>query len=88
MTEIRRRFKQALSTFRQNVESERSNVVQGKFKNKNKLSFWKVKKQNNKVKTANTIDGKTEDDDIAKFLVRNCLAFRMKMIIERKMTFY
>ena len=34
---------------------------------KNKLSFWKeVKKQNNKIKTANTINGKTEDDDIAK----------------------
>ena len=34
---------------------------------KNNLSFWKeVKKQNNKIKTANTINGKTEDDDIAK----------------------
>ena len=67
MTESRRRFKQALSTCRQNVENERANAVQEKFKNKNKLSFWKeVKNQNNKVKTANTIDGKTEDDGIAK----------------------
>ena len=66
MTESRRRFKQALSTYRQNVESERSNAVQEKFKNKNKLSLWKeVKKLNIKVKTANTIDEKTEDDDIA-----------------------
>ena len=67
MAESRRQFKKALSTCRQNVENERSNAVQEKFKNKNKLSFWKeMKQQHNKVKTANTIDGKTKDDGITK----------------------